>query len=71
MSKTEEELFEDFLKEYEIEDNFEKEYFRESVAFDSYQLRYYAKELAETLIPIGKILKGIKNIIKRIRGVGK
>ena len=71
MSKTEEELFEDFLKEYEIEDDFYKEYFKDSVAFDSYQLRYYTKEIVKALIPIEKILEVIESAIEKIKGVRK
>ena len=61
MSKTKEELFEDFLKEYEIEDDFDKEYFKDSVAFDSYQLRYYTKEILKALEEI-KNDEGYKKI---------
>lgn len=74
MSKTKEELFEDFLKEYEIEDDFYKEYFKDSVAFDSYQLRYYGKEIVKALISmlyIEKTLEVIESIIEKIKGVRK
>ena len=69
MGLTDDEIYKEFLKDYKIEDEIDKEYYRNSVVFASYLLRYRGCEFAETLnenlLPVIKALKKISGAFKR------
>jgi hypothetical protein len=69
MSKTDEEIFKEFLEEYKIKDPIDKEYYRNSVVFASYLLRYrgyeFAKTLEEELSPVIKALDKVAKLLDK------
>ncbi len=63
MELTDEEIYQKFLIEYEIEDEIDKKYYRNSTIFASYLLRYRCYEFAETL---DKNLLSAKKALEKI-----
>jgi len=63
MELTDDEIYKKFLKDYEIEDEIDKEYYRNSTIFASYLLRYRVHEFAETL---DKNLLSAKKALEKI-----